>query len=87
MRADVTPTDTLEEIWVRDIVDLVCGHTTLAAAQAESLLAARHEGVARMFKPLIGSYDADKLAKNWIRQDRDAIEEVATHSRYGRPYA
>ena len=43
VRADVTPTDSLEEIWVRDIVDLVWETRRWRRLKASLLQVARHE--------------------------------------------
>ena len=86
VRADVAPADSLEDIWVRDIVDLVWEARRLRRLKANLLLAARHEGLARLLTPLFdSSYEAKELAKKWAARDSDAVAEVNKYSCCGGP--
>jgi len=74
--AAVIPRDVLEEIWVRDVVDLVWDTLRLRRLKANLLLAAAHEGVQGTIKPLVGPFDGDELSNNWARRDPGALKEV-----------
>src|SRR5215813_13972974 len=59
----VKPADILEEIWVRDIVDLVWEAFRLRRLKANLTTAVAHEGVERILTPLLGWSSAHDLAK------------------------
>jgi hypothetical protein len=72
----VKPADIFEEIWVRDIVDLVWDAFRLRRLKAKLIKAVAHEGLEDILKPLIGWSDANDLAKAWAARERSAIEQV-----------
>src|SRR5436853_2282023 len=47
------PSDVLEEIWVRDIVDLVWEVFRLRRLKTHLMRAGAHEGMAQVLKPLV----------------------------------
>src|SRR5262244_3618565 len=61
----VKPADILEEIWVRDIVDLVWEAFRLRRLKANLITAVAHEGVERILTPRLGWSSAHDLAKAW----------------------
>jgi hypothetical protein len=78
---DVQPTDVVEEIWVRDVVDLVWDAFRLRRLKAKFLEAAAHEGVKEILGPRLESditaYGlAGSLARGWARRERDAVKRV-----------
>lgn len=76
----VSPADFLEEMWVRDIVDLRWQALRYRRLQANLLQAARHEGLTRVLTRLVvGPLEADDLAGRWARQEAPAIKEVKRH--------
>jgi hypothetical protein len=72
----VKPADILEEIWVRDIVDLVWEVFRLRRLKANVITAVAHEGVERILTPLLGWSSAHDLARAWARRERSAIKHV-----------
>lgn len=72
----VKPTDVLEEIWVRDIVDLTWEVFRWRRHKANLITATTHQGVKAVLKPLVGASDADVLAKAWAQRDANAVKEV-----------
>jgi hypothetical protein len=72
----VKPSDVLEEIWVRDVVDLVWEALWLRRLKAELIAANTHEGLEQILVPLTDWDSADALAKAWLRRDSKAIKEI-----------
>jgi hypothetical protein len=72
----VKPGDIFEEIWVRDIVDLVWEAFRLRRLKASLMNAVAHEAVEDILEPLVGWSDANDLAKAWAARERSAVEEV-----------
>jgi hypothetical protein len=72
----VKPADILEEIWVRDVVDLVWEAFRLRRLKANLMTAVAHEGVEKILTPRLGWSRANDLAKAWARRERDAIKQV-----------
>lgn len=72
----VKPADILEEIWVRDVVDLVWEAFRLRRLKANLMTAVAHEGVERILTPRLGWSSAHDLAKAWARRERSAIKQV-----------
>jgi hypothetical protein len=74
----VVPADVLEEMWVRDVVDLAWEALRWRRLKASLLAAAAHEGVLTVLTPLIGYADAHALAGQWARGARRARQRVRT---------
>jgi hypothetical protein len=74
--ADVAPADFVEEIWVRNVVDLVWESIRLRHLKSQLLRAAAHEGLARVLKPLLDWQSADRLSRQWALGEEEAIAEV-----------
>jgi hypothetical protein len=86
----VKPSDILEEIWVRDVVDLVWDTWRLRRLKANLMNAAACQGLQRVLCTLLDDNDseydlprmsferdpAETLARKWARRDRDAIKQV-----------
>jgi len=63
----VAPVDVLEEMWVRDVVDLDWEAQRLRRLQAALLRVAAHEGLAVVLTPLLGLSGAHDLAARRVR--------------------
>jgi hypothetical protein len=74
--ADVAPADFVEEIWVRNVVDLVWESVRLRRLKSQLLHAAAHEGLERVLTPLLGWKRADQLSRTWASGDEQALCEV-----------
>jgi hypothetical protein len=80
--AALRPTDILEEILVRDVVDLDWDVIRVRRLKAHLLSSSAYKGLIEVLRPLICS-DDDFLDKNieglalaWVRRDPSAIKEV-----------
>ena len=72
----VKPADIFEEIWVRDIVDLVWEAFRLRRLKAHLMTAVAHKGLSEILEPLIGWTDARNLAEAWAARERSAIKQA-----------
>jgi hypothetical protein len=88
----VKPVDILEDIWVRDIVDLVWEVFRLRRLKANLMTASAYRALLTVLDPLLdedgesdetgdpdgetGGIDSHALAKEWVRRNPDAIKEV-----------
>src|SRR5207247_6466234 len=70
------PADVLEEIWVRDVVDLAWEVFRLRRLKAHLMRAGAYEGMAQVLKPLVEWRQNDTLAEKWSARDRQAVETV-----------
>jgi hypothetical protein len=74
--AAVKPKDILEEIWVRDIVDLVWEALRWRRLKSDLLAASTHAGLEQVLKPLCGSLEAGRLAESWARNEAAGRKEM-----------
>jgi hypothetical protein len=72
------PSDILEEIWVRDVVDLTWDAFRLRRLKAKLLTATAHEGMAATLRPLVDWDRAHQLAWKWAARDKTAVATVET---------
>jgi hypothetical protein len=74
--AAVTPADILENIWVRDIVDLTLEVFRLRRLTANLMKANEYKGLIETLAPLVGRSQAETLAEGWAARKPDVVEEV-----------
>src|SRR5882724_10029447 len=67
------PSDVLEEIWVRDVVDLVWEVFRLRRLKAHLMRAGAYEGMAQVLKPLIKWGTNIEVAQLWSARDEAAV--------------
>ena len=73
------PSDILEEIWVRDVVDLTWEVFRLRRLKANLMTAAAYEGLARVLQPLLRwKSGIDRTAEKWAARDQGAVKKVDT---------
>jgi hypothetical protein len=72
----VNPADIFEEIWVRDIVDLVWEAFRLRRLKANLMTAVAHKGLREILEPLMDWDEARDLTEAWAARERAAIERV-----------
>ena len=72
----VKPADIFEEIWVRDIVDLVWEVLRLRWLKANLMTATAYRGLEQILNPLVGYLEEGKLAEAWAARDQSAIKRV-----------
>jgi hypothetical protein len=77
--AAVRPADIFEEIWVRDIVDLVWEAFRLRRLKACLMTAGARKALAQSLSPLVGWAQADGLARSWAARKPGAIGAVEEH--------
>jgi hypothetical protein len=73
----VGPSDILEEIWVRDVVDLVWEALRLRRLKSGLIDASIHEGLTEILRNFVGWTPAEDLAKRWVRNDVKARKEIS----------
>src|SRR5258708_8335999 len=74
--ADVAPADFVEEIWVRNVVDLVWDNVRLRRLKSQLLQAAAHEGLERLLASVIDWMRAGQLSRKGALGDEEAMGEV-----------
>jgi hypothetical protein len=68
------PSDVLEQIWMRDIVDLTWEAFRLRRLKASLMAAAAHEGMAEVLRPLVDC--PEQFAKGWARRSERTVSKV-----------
>ena len=68
VQATVRPKDIFEEIWVRDVVDLVWWAQRLRRLRDNLLVAKTQEAITKVMWPIIGGSNAHDLAAGWARR-------------------
>jgi hypothetical protein len=71
--------DVLEEIWVRDVVDLTWEILRWRRLKAELMNVCRQKGLEVVLEPIIGLVDALLLAESWARCKEGAAAAVEQH--------
>src|SRR5713226_6829156 len=66
------PSDVLEHIWIRDIVDLAWDVFRLRRLKVGLMSAAAHEGMAQVLEPLVDS--PGSVAKGWARRNEWGVQ-------------
>jgi hypothetical protein len=74
--AAVKPADAIEEVWVRDIVELACDMARLRRFKASLLQVAAPDGLRRVLNPLVDRQEANRLSEAWGKRDAEARTEV-----------
>jgi hypothetical protein len=77
--ATVAPADFIEEMWVRDIVDLGWETFRLRRLRAQLMMAAAHQGVEKLLARTLSWDVAENLARRWAAGDPDAIRQARQH--------
>jgi hypothetical protein len=70
------PKDVLEEIWVRDVVDLTWDTLRMRRLKAALLASAMSQAIDKMFTPILGYRGAEELSKQWALRDRQTVKRV-----------
>ncbi len=77
LRSAVEPSDIIEELWVRDVVDLSWQIARLRRLGATLLAACSHEGLDAVLKKLAPGYDErERLVRGWARRERSTLSRV-----------
>jgi hypothetical protein len=75
----VRPADIFEEIWVRDVVDLVWEALRLRRLKACAMTAGARKALAQNLRPLVGWDQANGLARSWSARKPGAHAAVEEH--------
>jgi len=76
IRTAVAPKDALEEIWVRDVADLVWEALRLRRLKASLFDTAAHKGLSELLKPLLPYMQISNLVESWARREPNAVAKV-----------
>jgi hypothetical protein len=74
--AAVKPSSILEDIWVRDIVDLVWEVWRMRRLKANLMTVSAVQGLAKVLEPFLGPCDAEDVAKDWAALRPKALKRV-----------
>jgi hypothetical protein len=77
--AAVKPADFLEEIWVRDVVDLTWDTLRMRRLKVVMLTSTVSDRLKDLLTPMVGRDEAAKLSKEWSGRDRSALKQVDKH--------
>ncbi len=72
----VKPEDAIEQMWVRDVLDLLWETTRLRRLKAELMHAAAHEGLKRLLSPLVRFTSLNELVQGWALRYPETVKEV-----------
>ena len=72
----VKPEDAIEQMWVRDVLDLLWETTRLRRLKAKLMHAAAHEGLERLLRPLVDYTSLAKLVQGWALRNPETVKEV-----------
>ena len=76
IRSAVAPNDIIEEIWARDVLDLLWETLRLRQLKAKLMRAAAHEGLDELLRPLTGILEHQDLSNGWARRDEKSVKKV-----------
>ena len=79
VRDGVAPDGVIEDIWVRDVVDITWEILRQRRFKALTIKSARITALRAILDPHVGYYEAEKLAKKWEAGEAQAEKEVAAN--------
>lgn len=74
--ATVGPRDAIEEIWVRDVVDILWEILRLRRLKTNYMRSMSHAGVEKLLEPRVDYRHKNELTKGWALRDREPMKEV-----------
>jgi ribosomal protein L12E/L44/L45/RPP1/RPP2 len=74
--AAVEPVDVIEELWVRDVVDLAWEGLRLRRLKTDLLVASTRAGLHAVLDGLVGFKEVGPLVNGWYRRDPEIIRTV-----------
>jgi hypothetical protein len=72
----VKPEDFLEEIWVRDVVDLTWDCLRMRRLKAALLTSTTCDGLQDLLMPVLGRPAATELSQEWSKRSPEAVNKV-----------
>ena len=76
LRAKIVPQDVLEEIWLRDVLDLQWEVLRMRRLKARLLANSSPSGLESLFHRRVNYYDFGKIVDAWGRGDKEDIKEI-----------
>ena len=76
LRAKIVPQDVLEEIWLRDILDLQWEVLRMRRLKARLLANSSPAGLESLLHRRINSYDVGKFVDAWGRGQKEDVKEI-----------
>jgi hypothetical protein len=77
----VQPEDAIEEMWVRDIVDLLWETARLRRFKTKLMSVAAHQGLKSLLRHRIAFESSEHLAQGWARRDPAIVKDVKQNLR------
>jgi hypothetical protein len=76
--ATLQPSDVIEQMFIREIVDLVWEVHRMRRLKANLMASRAHEGMTHVLRPLLGGHPGDStiLAYSWAARRADAVSKV-----------
>jgi hypothetical protein len=78
--AALEPSDILEEIWVRDVVDMVWDALRLRRLKAQVLTVSAYEGMHTILRRFLDWQFSEQVARQWALRDQAAVAEAVLAS-------
>lgn len=76
VRSAVAPADFIEELWVRDVVDLMWETLRLRRLGANLMTAVANKGLREFLTPKMPAEEWRALVEGWARRDPTAVEQI-----------
>ena len=76
VRSSVVPTDVIEEIWVRDVVDLTWDVLRLRRLKSKIFAVRERRGLQAMLGPRLSYNRMQDLAGGWFAREEASLKEV-----------
>jgi hypothetical protein len=74
--AALEPSDILEEIWVRDVVDMVWDALRLRRLKAQVLTVSAYEGMHTILRRFLDWQFSEQVARQWALRDQAAVTKA-----------
>lgn len=75
--ASVRPGDTIEQIWVYDILNFTWETKRLRGLKVKLIAASSYEGIDNLLKPMVDNSTRQDLVKKWASNDEEGVERVS----------
>jgi hypothetical protein len=76
VRSAVAPTDVIEEMWVRDVVDAFWESLRFRRLRAKLFVACEHEGLRLILESMVDADETDKLVYGWLDRNPRNVKQV-----------
>ena len=73
----VRPEDTIEELWVYDILNFTWETKRLRGLKVKLMTASSYEGVRALIKPMVDHYTCEDLTKKWALNNDAGVASVS----------